>query len=149
MLENKENVLTNTEKISVTLLIIIGLVVSTRGIYWITNYQAAVHESVFYEALDKVAPLYVWGAPFLIGGILIIIASLLILNQSAKKLFDIIITIGGTISGFSFLLIAMASMSNSLNWLTPALNTIFTVGFFTLSWIGIISLWKNRQAKKN
>lgn len=149
MSNSNHDVLSRTEKISVALLIIVGLVVSIRGTYWITNYQAAVHESVFYEALDKVAPLYIWGTPFVIGGLFLILSSLLIINQSAKKMFDIFIIIGGTVSGFSFLLIAMASMNNSINWLTPALNVIFTVGFFTLSWIGINSLWKNRADKKN
>ena len=55
--ENK-NVLTEAEKILMTLLIIVGLMPSIRGSYWITNYNTAVHESPFYETLDKVAPLY-------------------------------------------------------------------------------------------
>lgn len=146
--ENK-NALTKAEQISMTLLIILGLIVGVRGAYWVTNYKFAVHESPFYEALDQVAPLYIWGVPFLIGGIFLIIASTRIINQSTKKAFDIYITIGGTISGFSFLIIAMASINNSLNWMTPAQNVCFAVGFFTLSIIGIGSLWKNRTIKKN
>ena len=146
--ENK-NVLTKAERISMTLLIIVGLMPSIRGSYWITNYNTAVHESPFYETLDGVAPLYVWGLPFLLGGIFLILASTHIINQSTRKAFDIYIIFGGTISGLSFTLIAMASINNSLNWLTPAQNVCFAVGFFTLSIIGIGSLWKNRTIKKH
>ena len=147
--EKNKNVLSKAEKISMTLLIILGLISSIRGVYWVTNYSTAVHESPFYEALDKVAPLYVWGVPFLLGGIFLILASTHIINQSTKKAFDVYIIIGGTISGLSFTLIAMAGINNSLNWLTPSQNVCFAVGFFTLSIIGIDSLWKNRIIKKN
>lgn len=146
--ENK-NVLSKAEKISMTLLIILGLMPSIRGSYWITNYNTAVHESPFYETLDSVAPLYVWGVPFLLGGIFLILASTHIINQSTRKAFDVYIIFGGTISGLSFTLISMAAINNSLNWLTPAQNICFAVGFFTLSIIGIGSLWKNRTVKKN
>ena len=147
--EKKNNVLSKAEKISMTLLIIVGLIVGIRGVYWITNYNTAVHESPFYETLDSVAPLYVWGVPFLLGGIFLILASTHISNQSTRKAFDIYIIFGGTISGLSFTLISMASINNSLNWLTPAQNVCFAVGFFTLSIIGIGSLWKSRTVKKN
>lgn len=147
--ENKKNVLSKAEKISMALLIIVGLIVGIRGVYWITNYNTAIHESPFYETLDRVAPLYVWGAPFLIGGIFLIVASMHIINQSTRKAFDIYLTIGGIISGFSFLMIAMASASNALSWMTPAQNVCFAVGFFTLSLLGIESLWKNKETKKN
>lgn len=132
-----------------TLLIIVGLMPSIRGTYWITNYNTAVHESPFYETLDSVAPLYIWGIPFLLGGIFLILASMHIVNQSTRKAFDIHIIFGGTISGLSFTLISMAAINNSLNWLTPSQNICFAVGFFTLSIIGIGSLWKNRTVKKN
>ena len=147
--EKNNNVLTKVEKISMTLLIIVGLMPSIRGTYWITNYNTAVHESPFYETLDSVAPLYVWGVPFLLGGVFLILASTHIINQSTRKAFDVYIIFGGTISGLSFTLISMASINNSLNWLTPAQNVCFAVGFFTLSIIGIGSLWKNRTVKKN
>ena len=87
--EKKKNVLTKAEKTSMTLLIIFGLISSTRGVYWITNYSTAVHESPFYEALDRVAPLYIWGVPFLLGGIFLILASTHIINQSTRKAFDV------------------------------------------------------------
>src|SRR5699024_9974576 len=85
------------EKISMALLIIVGLIVGIRGVYWITNYSTAVHESPFYEALDRVAPLYVWGVPFLLGGIFLILASTHIINQSTRKAFDVYIIFGGRI----------------------------------------------------
>src|SRR5699024_1444538 len=147
--EKNKNVLTKAEKISMTLLIILGLVSSIRGVYWITNYNTAVHESPFYEALDRVAPLYVWGVPFLLGGIFLILASTHIINHCTRKAFNVYIIIGGTVSGLSFKLIAMAAINNSLNWLTPAENVCFAVRFFTLSIIGIGSLWKSRTVKKN
>ena len=87
--EKKNNVLSKAEKISMTLLIIVGLIVGIRGVYWITNYNTAVHESPFYETLDSVAPLYIWGVPFLLGGIFLILASTHIINQSTRKAFDI------------------------------------------------------------
>lgn len=149
MSREDKNVLTEAERILMTLLIIVGLMPSIRGTYWITNYRTAVHESPFYETLDKVAPLYVWGVPFLLGGIFLILAGTHIINQSTRKAFDVYIIFGGTISGLSFTLISMAAINNSLNWLTPAQNICFAVGFFTLSIIGIGSLWKSRTVKKN
>lgn len=149
MSREDKNVLTKAERILMTLLIIVGLMPSIRGSYWITNYNTAVHESPFYETLDKVAPLYVWGVPFLLGGIFLILAGTHIINQSTRKAFDVYIIFGGTISGLSFTLISMAAINNSLNWLTPAQNICFAVGFFTLSIIGIGSLWKSRTVKKN
>ena len=149
MSREDNNVLTKAERISMTLLIIVGLMPSIRGTYWITNYNTAVHESPFYETLDRVAPLYVWGIPFLLGGIFLILASTHIINQSTRKAFDVYIIFGGIISGLSFTLISMAAINNSLNWLTPAQNICFAVGFFTLSIIGIGSLWKSRTVKKN
>src|SRR5699024_759637 len=99
--ENK-NVLTKAERISMTHLMIVGLMPSIRGAYWITNYNTAVHESPFYDTLDSVAALYVWGIPFLLGGIFLILASTHIINQSTRKAFDVYIIFGGTISGLSF-----------------------------------------------
>ena len=58
------NYLGKTEKMSMILLTVFGIIISSRGVYWITNYSSAVHESPFYETLDRVAPLYIWGAPF-------------------------------------------------------------------------------------
>src|SRR5699024_3030954 len=107
--ENKKNVLSKAEKISMALLIIVGLIVGIRAVYWITKYSTAVHEPPFYEALDRVAPLYVWGVPFLLGGIFLILASTHIINQSTRTAFDVYIIFGGTISGLSFTLISMAS----------------------------------------
>lgn len=146
---NEDNSLSKTEKISMIFLIISSLISSARGIYWIVNYNRAVHESPFYEALDRVAPLFVWGAPFLIGGILLILAGFNIVSQKVKRVFDVLLIAGGLVSGFSFLLIASASWSSALNWLTPVQNVCFSVGFFSLSWIGIDSLWKNKKTKKN
>lgn len=144
-----KDTLTKTERISMTLLIIIGLIIATRGVYWITNYSTAVNESPFYQTLDSVAPLYIWGAPFLIGGSFLIIASFNIINQRTRKVFDIYLTIGGLVSGLSFFIISMASISNALNWMTPVQNICFSVGCFSLMIIGIASLWTNRKHNKN
>ena len=40
--EKKKNVLTKAEKISMTLLIILGLISSIRGVYWVTNYSTEI-----------------------------------------------------------------------------------------------------------
>lgn len=141
------NYLGKTEKMSMILLTVFGIIISSRGVYWITNYSSAVHESPFYETLDRVAPLYVWGAPFLIGGILLMVASINIISQNTRRVFDILLVAGGFISGLSFLIISMASMASSFNWMTPVQNLCFAIGLFSLTWIGLDSLWKNKRNK--
>lgn len=141
------NYLGKTEKMSMILLTVFGIIISSRGVYWITNYSNAVHESPFYETLDRVAPLYVWGAPFLIGGILLMVASINIISQNTRRVFDVLLVAGGFISGLSFLIISMASMASSFNWMTPVQNLCFAIGLFSLTWIGLDSLWKNKRNK--
>lgn len=141
------NYLGKTEKMSMILLTVFGIIISSRGVYWITNYSNAVHESPFYETLDRVAPLYIWGAPFLIGGILLMVASINIISQNTRRVFDVLLVAGGFISGLSFLIISMASMASSFNWMTPVQNLCFAIGLFSLTWIGLDSLWKNKRNK--
>jgi hypothetical protein len=141
------NYLAKTEKISMILLTVFGIIISSRGVYWITNYSSAMHESPFYETLDRVAPLYIWGAPFLIGGILLMIASINIISQNTRRVFDVLLVVGGFISGLSFLIISMASMASAFNWMTPVQNLCFAIGLFSLTWIGLDSLWKNKRNK--
>src|SRR5699024_8135769 len=147
--EKNKNVLTKAEKISMTLLIILGLVSSIRGVYWITNYNTAVHKSPFYEALDRVALLYVWGVPFLLGGIFLILVSTHIINQSRRKALVIYIIVSGTISRLSFTLIVLKYINNSFNRLTPAKNIGLSLGCFTRTRIEIGSLFKKRTDIQN
>lgn len=143
----KDTIFSESEKLSTVLLIIIGLIPTTRGVYWITNSSIAINESPLYQKLHSIAPLYVWGLPFLFGGLLLIIASIFIISLKTKKHYDILLVIGGFLCGSSFIIIAMASATNNLNWLTPVHNTCFSIGFFAITWIGISSLWNQKKKK--
>ncbi len=143
----KDTIFSESEKLSTVLLIIFGLLPLSRAIYWFANSSNAVCESPFYEKLNSIAPLFVWGIPFLIGSILIIVASVFIISTTTKKYFNIFVSIGGFICGIGFAVIAAASVENNINWLTPVHNTCYTVGFLALTWIGISPLWNNHRHK--
>lgn len=137
-----------SEKLSTILLIILGLLPASRGVYWITNSEIAVNDSPLYMKLDSLAPLFVWGIPLLIGGILLILSSVFTVTPKTQNYYHIFLAIGGFLCGIFSIIIAAASVENNLNWITPAHNTFLSIGFFTITWIGISSLW-NHNHKKN
>lgn len=137
-----------SEKLSTILLIILGLLPASRGVYWITNSEIAINDSPLYMKLDSLAPLFVWGIPLLIGGILLILSSVFIVTPKTRNYYYIFLAIGGFLCGIFSIIIATASVENNLNWMTPVHNTCLSIGFFTITWIGTSSLW-NRNHKKN
>lgn len=60
----KNGIFSDSEKLSTILLIILGLIPASRGVYWITNSQVAINDSPLYEKLDSIAPLFIWGFLF-------------------------------------------------------------------------------------
>ena len=143
----KNGIFSVSEKLSTILLIIFGLLPSSRGVYWITNSQVAINDSPLYRELNSIAPLFVWGLPMLIGGLFLIVASIFIISQKTRKYYYLFIIIGGLLCGLGSIVIAAASVENNLNWLTPVHNTCLSIGFFAITWIGINSLWNQKKEK--
>ncbi|XWX33944.1 tail protein [Staphylococcus phage PG-2021_46] len=143
----KNGIFSDSEKLSTILLIILGLIPASRGVYWITNSQVAINDSPLYEKLDSIAPLFIWGLPVLIGGLFLIMASIFIVSPKTKTHYYIFLIIGGLLCGLGSIVIAAASVENNLNWLTPVHNTCLSIGFFAITWIGISSLWNQKKEK--
>lgn len=143
----KNGIFSDSEKLSTILLIILGLIPASRGVYWITNSQVAINDSPLYEKLDSIAPLFIWGLPVLIGGLFLIMASIFIVSPKTKTYYYIFLIIGGLLCGLGSIVIAAASVENNLNWLTPVHNTCLSIGFFAITWIGISSLWNQKKEK--
>lgn len=143
--------LSKTERLLVPCLFVFGSIVGSRGFYWIVNGDAARNDSPFYRTLDNVFPLWVWGIPFVIAGLMFFLASVFVVSLNTKKTFDIFLTIGSLISAISFTLLALASTGdgNAVNWLTPTQNTIFAVGFYILTLTGVSFLWRSIKTKRN
>lgn len=143
--------LSKTERLLVPCLFVFGAIVGSRGFYWIVNGDAAKNDSPFYRTLDNVFPLWVWGIPFVIAGLMFFLASVFVVSLNTKKTFDIFLTIGSLISAISFTLLALASAGdgNAVNWLTPTQNTIFAVGFYILTLTGVSFLWRSIKTKRN
>lgn len=144
----KQNVVTFDEKIKFTVIIILSLLSIVRGGYWLYNGDSASSESKLYKQLADVAPLEMWGLIFIIGGIILLLSNLYILNVKKKSIFYIIFIIGTGVLAIGYLVVGMASVQNSINWLTPAHNTIFFVGFSALFLLGCKELWKILKSKE-
>lgn len=143
----KNGIFSFSEKLSTILLIIIGLLPTSRGVYWIVSTESAINDSPLYVKLDSIAPLFVWGIPLLIGGLCLIISSIFIVSTKTRRYYYISLIVGGLLCGIGSLIIAAASVENNLNWLTPVHNTCLSIGFFALTWIGTRSLWNQKKEK--
>ncbi|WWT40127.1 hypothetical protein [Staphylococcus phage PT94] len=144
----KQNVVTFDEKVRFTAIIILSLLSIARGGYWLYNGDSASNDSELYKELADVAPLGIWGIIFIIGGAILLLSNLYILNAKKKRIFYIMFIIGTGILAVGYLVVGMASVQNSINWLTPAHNTIFFVGFSALFLLGCKELWKSQKYKE-
>ncbi|QDF14326.1 hypothetical protein [Staphylococcus phage PMBT8] len=139
----KKNLVTFDEKVRFTAIIMVALLSISRGGYWLWSGNSATSEQLAY-----VAPLEIWGIIFVVGGIFLIISNMFIFSPKNKKFFYLLFVIGTGILALSYLVVGMASVQNSINWLTPSHNTILFVGFMALFSLGAKELWKILKSKE-
>lgn len=143
------DILTFSEKFSVLSFFMLGIYVLIRAVYWGVNSNSAISDSQLYRALAEIAPLNIWAIPFGISGLLLIWASALLIKQSTSKTFDFVLIFGGLLAFGCHIMLALASVSNGVNWMTPATNCVLSILFLSMAYLGVESLWKKRNVKKN
>ena len=120
------------DKLATLSLFGLGVFVDVRGLYWFTSPESVIKESAFYEALNNVMSIWIWGLLLLIFGTCLILSSLFFGKRSVKKTSDYFMLIGGLGSAIIHFLMSSAAVYNALNWLTPAQMIIMT------AWLGFV-----------
>ena len=120
------------DKLATLSLFGLGVFVDVRGLYWFTSPESVIKESAFYEALNNVMSIWIWGLLLLIFGTCLILSSLFFGKRSVKNTSDYFMLIGGLGSAIIHFLMSSAAVYNALNWLTPAQMIIMT------AWLGFV-----------
>ncbi|MCD8892871.1 hypothetical protein K2V52_12945 [Staphylococcus nepalensis] len=120
------------DKLATLSLFGLGAFVDVRGLSWFTSPESVIKESAFYQALNDVMSIWVWGLLLLIFGTCLILSSLFFGKRSVKNTSDYFMLIGGLGSAIIHFLMSSAAVYNALNWLTPAQMIIMT------AWLGFV-----------
>ena len=120
------------DKLATLSLFGLGVFVDVRGLYWFTSPESVIKESAFYEALNNVMSIWIWGLLLLIFGTCLILSSLFFGKRSVKNTSDYFMLIGGLGSAIIHFLMSSAAVYNAINWLTPAQMIIMT------AWLGFV-----------
>lgn len=130
------------EKIAIYVFICLFFYELSRASYWIINPEIAIYDSPLYIALNSTAPLWVWGLPFLLCAICLLMCSITLHRRDIGLAFNVFFLLSGVFGFASHLLLSAASMNNSLNWITPVQNISLAILFLLFTITGIESLWK-------
>ena len=122
----------------------LGVFVDVRGLYWFVSPENVIKESAFYQALNDVMPVWIWGLLLLIFGTCLILSSLLFGKRSVNNTSNYFMLIGGTGSAIIHFLMASAGIYNSLNWLTPAQFVAMTAWLGFVGFLGGLGIYGRR-----
>ena len=142
--ESREKQLTVSESIASTLLLALGMLTTSRGAFWVFNYDNT-SDSQLYASLAAVMPLWAWAIGFVVGGLLLILSSWYIPRRDIKKRFAVTLLIGGGLSSASYFIVAIAGFGNAINWLLPTQLIIFSMSTLMLAFFGGLMLWQKRN----
>ena len=142
--ECREKQLTVSESIASTLLLALGMLTTSRGVFWMFNYDDT-SDSNLYASLAAVMPLWAWAIGFVVGGLLLILSSWYIPRRDIKKGFAVTLLIGGGLSSASYFIVAIAGFGNAINWLLPMQLIIFSMSTLMLAFFGGMQLWQKRN----
>lgn len=132
------------DKLATLSLFGLGAFVDVRGLSWFTSPESVVKESTFYQALNDVMPIWIWGLLLLIFGTCLILSSLFFGKRSVKKTSDYFMLIGGLGSAIIHFLMSSAAVYNALNWLTPAQMLIMTAWLGFVGFLGGLGIYGRR-----
>lgn len=110
----------------------LGVFVDIRGLYWFTSQKNVINESAFYQALNDVTSIWVWGLLLLVFGTCLILSSLFFGKRSVNNTSDYFMLIGGLGSSIIHFLMSSAAVYNAINWITPAQLITIT------AWLGFV-----------
>lgn len=120
------------DKLATLSLFGLGVFVDVRGLYWFTSPRNVIKESAFYQALNDVISIWVWGLLLLIFGTCLILSSLFFGKRSVNNISDYFMLIGGLGSSIIHFLMSSAAVYNAINWITPAQLIAIT------AWLGFV-----------
>ncbi|MEQ7790766.1 hypothetical protein [Staphylococcus nepalensis] len=132
------------DKLATLSLFGLGAFVDVRGLSWFTSPESVVKESAFYEALNDVMSIWIWGLLLLIFGTCLILSSLFFGKRSVKKTSDYFMLIGGLGSAIIHFLMSSAAVYNAINWLTPAQMLIMTAWLGFVGFLGGLGIYGRR-----
>ena len=142
--ECREKQLSVSESIASTLLLALGMLTTSRGVFWMFNYDNT-SDSNLYASLAAVMPLWAWAIGFVVGGLLLILSSWYIPRRDIKKSFAVTLLIGGGLSSASYFIVAIAGFGNAINWMLPMQLIIFSMTTLMLAFFGGTMLWQKKN----
>lgn len=126
---------------------LLGLTISSRGLYWLFNQNAVIEDSEFYAKLHTIMPIWLWGLIILITGMFIMLSALYVPTIENRNIFFKLTIIGGSSSFVFYFIMLSASMKNHLNWLTPINFLILTVWTLAITVISVVELIVRRKQR--
>ena len=130
--EHMNEQFTIRDKLATLSLIGLGVFVDIRGFYWFISPERVIEESAFYQALNDVMPIWIWGLLLLIFGTCLVFSSLFFGKRSVNNVSNYFMLIGGLGSSIIHFLMSSAAVYNALNWITPAQLIAIT------AWLGFV-----------
>ena len=132
------------DKLATLSLFGLGVFVDVRGLYWFVSPENVTKESAFYQALNDVMPIWIWGLLLLAFGTCLILSSLFFGKRSVNNISDHFMLIGGLGSAIIHFLMSSAAVYNALNWLTPAQMLIMTAWLAFVGFLGGLGIYERR-----
>ena len=132
------------DKLATLSLFGLGVFVDIRGLYWFISPENVIEESAFYQALNDVMPIWIWGLLLLAFGTCLILSSLFFGKRSVNNISDHFMLIGGLGSAIIHFLMSSAAVYNALNWLTPAQMLIMTAWLGFVGFLGGLGIYGRR-----
>lgn len=139
-----EEGLSPVEKILFIVTFCFGFSTSIRGGYWTFNLNAT-NDSELYESLNNLLSLHLWGALFLLSGILLMMSAFFIFKHEVSNTFYTLLMFGGIIGSVPYAFLGMAGMENAINVITPGQNIVYFGMMFLCGYIGGSTLWKRTR----
>lgn len=144
MKKEKKYGLTIDEKILILFFMFMGLYELSRAFYWLSDSNLVKYDSGLYFTLAEIFPLYVWAVPFLVSGILLIMAGFYSVKKDSKTFYITLMT-GSFFATLGHAILTMASINNGISVLTPLQNFALTMLFLSILVVGGDSLWKRMK----
>lgn len=132
------------DKLATLSLFGLGVFVDVRGLYWLISPESVIKESTFYQALNDVMAIWIWGLLLLVFGTCLILSSLFFGKRSVNNTSDYFMLIGGLGSAIIHFLMSSAGVYNALNWLTPAQMLTMTAWLGFVGFLGGLGIYGRR-----
>lgn len=135
---------TISHKLATLSLFGLGAFVDIRGFYWAVRQDKVLKESEFYQTLQEVMPIWIWGVLLLVFGTSLMLASLFFGKRSVNNISNYFMLVGGVGSAIIHFLMASAGVYNSINWLTPAQFVALTAWLGFVGFLGGLGIYGRR-----